>query len=82
MNTISNIRLIAAAEAAFIAVKTLAASSKPGCREARNQIKRATQYGLDSRPWAIVREGGYVNMIGWGGRGVEVLRCVREGCTS
>jgi hypothetical protein len=76
---ITNAKLIAYAEANFSATKALAESSKPGCREARERMKRAAKYGLDSKGYMVGRQGGYINMIGWGSRGIEILRCVREG---
>ena len=76
---VTTANLIACAEANFNATKALAESSKPGCRDARKRMKRAAKYGLDDRAYMVGRQGGYINMIGWGARGIEILRCVREG---
>jgi hypothetical protein len=72
-------KLIAFADANFRAAKALSESSKPGCRDARKRMKRAAKYGLDDKAYMVGRQGGYINMIGWGARGIEILRCVREG---
>lgn len=79
MNTIPLHRQIAHARDEFAATIALAASRRRGCREARRQLQRAERYGLDKRPYAIVRRDGEMILAGWCGAGIGPLRTVSEG---
>lgn len=80
MHTIPLHRLIETARENFERVTALAATSRPGCREARRQIGRAAKYSLNTCPYAVVRRGRDIILAGWCGAGVGALRVTRGGC--
>lgn len=62
MTTITHATLIRLAAENFAVVTALAASSRPGCRIARQELAAAAKHGLDRAAY-IVRDG---RCYGWG----------------
>ena len=70
--TISRETLAATAVENFASICALAASSNPGCRDARKALKDAARFGLDTKPYAFfaAANGGAGATVGW-----SIIRC-------